>query len=250
MAGHSHWAGIKHKKGREDARRGKLFSKLAKHIMSAARRGGGNPDMNLELQYAIEAAKQGNVPKENIERAILKATGQLEGETLEPARYEGYGSGGAAVMMDALTDNRNRTNAEIRNIFSSHGAKVGNSGCVSWLFETKGLIILKLDDGDEEEVFDMAVEAGAEDFQKSGDYYEITCSVADLGRLKEALQKAAIGYESAEITQAPQNYVDLNVQEGRRILALMEEIEDHDDVESVYSNFNLPEELVTELGEQ
>jgi len=249
MAGHSHWAGIKHKKSREDARRGKLFSKLAKHIMSAARRGGGNPDVNLELQYAIEAAKQNNMPKENIERAILKATGQLGGEALEAVRYEGYGSGGAAVMIDALTDNRNRTSAEVRNIFSSHGGKIANSGCVSWLFQTKGLIILKLDQKGEDEVFDIAVEAGAEDFQKSGDYYELTCAVADLNGLKEALQQAGITCESAEITQVPQSYVDLSVEDGRKVLALMEEIEDHDDVENVYSNFNLPEELVQELGE-
>jgi len=250
MSGHSHWAGIKHKKAREDQKRGKLFSKLAKQIMSAARRGGGNPDTNLELQYAVEEAKQYNMPKGNIERAILKATGQLEGEALEAVRYEGYGSGGAAVIVDALTDNRNRTTAEVKNIFSSHCGKVGASGCVSWLFQKKGLILLKLGERTEEEVFDVAVEAGAEDFQRSGDYLELTCNVADLNALKEVLQSADITQESAEITHVPNSYVDLSVQDGRKILGLMEELEDHDDVESVYSNFNLPPSLVRELSDE
>ena len=250
MSGHSHWAGIKHKKGKEDEKRGKAFSKAAKKIMSAARRGGANPDTNLELQYAVEDAKSINMPKGNIERAILKGSGQLEGEKLESVRFEGYGRGGAAVMVDALTDNRNRTNPDVRKIFSKQGGRIGANGCVSWIFQTKGLMLVKLNDRSVEEIFDLVVEAGAEDFQEAGEVYELTCSIEDFQRVKDALGEAGIPYESAEITQVPTNYVDLDASDGRRILSLMEELEDHEDVENVYSNFNLPREMVQELEQQ
>ena len=247
MAGHSHWAGIKHKKAKEDVKRGKVFSRLSKAIMSAARRGGGDLATNLEFQYAIEAAKAANMPKENIERAILKATGQLPGERLEAVSYEGYGPGGAAILVNALTDNRNRTSSDVRRIFDSHAGKLGESGCVSWLFQTKGLLLVRLDDRGEEDVFEIAVEAGAEDFEQAGELYELTCEVEDFQNVKQALDKAEIAFESAEITLVPKSYVELDSADGRKVVAMMEELEDHDDIESVASNFDLPEELVAEM---
>ena len=248
MSGHSHWAGIKHKKGREDAKRGRLFSRLAKAIISAARQGGKDPSTNLALQYAVEEAKAANMPKDTIARAILKAVGELEGQQLASVRYEGYGSGGAAVMVDALTDNRNRTTANVRRIFDSHAGKLGTSGCVSWMFSTKGLFILDLGGRTEEEVFDIAVEAGAEDFQPSGEFYELTCPVAEFKNVRDALEGAGITHESAEITEVPTSYVDLDADEGRKILKMMGSLEEDEDVNGVHSNFNLPEELVAELN--
>jgi len=249
MSGHSHWSGIKHKKGREDERRGRLFSKLSKAVISATRQGGKNPDNNIELQFAIDEAKAANMPKDTIERAILKGAGELEGGQLDSVRYEGYGGGGAAVMVDALTDNRNRTTSHIRKIFDSHAGKLGTSGCVAWMFQTKGLIILDLAGRSEEEVFDLAVEAGAEDFQRAGDFYELTCPAGAFSGVKAALQGGGIEWESAEITQVPTSYVDLGLEDGRKILKMMEGLEQDEDVQGVYSNFNLPEELVSELAE-
>jgi len=250
MSGHSHWAGIKHKKERQDKRRGRLFSRLSKAIISAARRGGKDPDANLELQYAIEEAKAANMPKETIERAILKGAGELEGQQLEAVRYEGYGSGGAAVIVDALTDNRNRTTAHVRKIFDDRGGKLGASGCVSWVFQTKGLVILPAADRSEEELFDLAVEAGAEDFQRAGDFYELTCPARELKNVLDALESSGIQHDSAEITLVPLSYVDLSVEDGRRVLGLLDDLQEDEDVTNVYSNFNLPPELVAELSEQ
>ena len=247
MAGHSHWAGIKHKKAKEDKKRGKVFSHVAKQLMSAARRGGKDADNNLDLKYAIEAAKAANMPKPTIERAILKGAGELEGARLEAARYEGYGPGGAAVMVEAITDNRNRTTAIVRKAFNDHGGELGASGCVAWTFETKGLIPLQLDDRGEDEIFELAVEAGAEDFQQAGELYELSCGPKDLHALKQALQAAGVNWESAEVTMLPRSYVDLNVGDGRKVLKMMEELEEDEDVINVYSNFNLPAELVEEL---
>jgi len=250
MAGHSHWAGIKHKKEREDKKRGKLFSKLSKQIMSSARQGGKDPSLNIELQQAVEKAKEANMPKDNIERAILKGVGELDGVQLENIRYEGYGAGGAAVIVDTLSDNRNRTGSEIRKIFSSHRGNLGAQGCVSWNFESKGFIIINLEDYSEEEIFDLTVEAGVEDFQGSGDgVYELICAPEDFQSVRDALKKNGLDYESAEITEVPQSYVDLDINDGRKTLALMDELEDHEDVSNVYSNFNLPQELVEELSQ-
>ena len=249
MSGHSHWAGIKHKKAKEDKRRGKLFSKLAKAIMSAARRGGKDVNTNLPLQYAIEEAKAANVSKDTIERAVLKGAGELAGEQVETIRYEGYGAGGAAVIVDAVTDNRNRTTSNVRRIFEAHNGKLGTTNCVSWMFNTKGLLILKLDEDREEEVFDIAVEAGAEDFQKSGDFYELTCPPAEFQNVLSALNEHDIPHESAEITEVPTCYVNLGTDDGRKSLNMLEEFEEDEDVENVYSNFNLSEDLVRELSE-
>ncbi len=250
MAGHSHWAGIKHKKEREDKKKGKLFSKISKLLMTSARQGGKDPEHNIELQQAIDKAKEANMPKDNIERAILKGVGELDGVQIETLRYEGYGAGGAAVIVDTLTDNRNRTGADVRKIFSAHGGNLGAQGCVSWNFETKGLIILNLDDREEEEVFDITVEAGAEDFQKAGGSYELTCAPGDLHAVGQSLKENGLEFESSEITEVPQSYADLDYKQGKQILALLEELEDHEDVSNVYSNFNLPQELVNELEEE
>ncbi|MHC4480572.1 MAG: YebC/PmpR family DNA-binding transcriptional regulator [Planctomycetota bacterium] len=247
MAGHSHWAGIKHKKAKEDKRRGKVFSRVAKQIITAVRSGGKDPDTNLELKYATEAAKAANMPKDTIERAILKGAGELEGERLEPVRYEGYGAGGVAVMVDALTDNRNRTTAQVRKAFADHGGELGATGCVAWIFEMKGLVLLPLDERGEEEVFELAIEAGAEDFQQAGDVYEISCAPSDLQGLRDSLRGAGLEPETAEVTMVPKSYVDLDAEDGRKVLRLMEDLEEGDDVSNVYSNLNLPPELIAEL---
>jgi len=250
MAGHSHWAGIKHKKEKEDKKRGRVFSRLAKRIMTATREGGKDPNTNLELQYAIADAKAANMPKENIERAILKGAGELEGQQLEAVRYEGHGPGGTAVMVDALTDNRNRTTPHVRKILSDHGGSLGASGCVSWLFETKGLILLAKDGHSEEELLELAIEAGADDFQSEGEFFEVSCDPTAFHDVKQALGDAGAVIESAEITQVPTTYVDLGVEDGRRMLKLMDELEEDEDVTNVYSNFNLPEELMAELEKE
>jgi len=250
MAGHSHWAGIKHKKKKNDKKRGKLFSKLSKKIISAVREGGENPRDNIALQQAIDEAKDNDMPKDNIERAILKGAGKLPGAEPEPARYEGYSKGGAAVMVDALTDNRNRTNSEIQHIFEEHGGKVGTNGCVSWMFQNLGFFLLKANGRSDEEVFDIAVEAGADDFERAGDFFELTCDVEDFNDVKSALDEQGIEYETAEITRVPESYVDLDTEEGRRAVELTKELEDHQDVEDVYSNFNLPQELADELSDR
>ncbi len=250
MAGHSHWAGIKHKKAKEDARRGRIFSRISKQIMTAVRQHGKDPETNLELKYAIEDAKEANMPKENIERAILKGAGELEGQQVEPARYEGYGPGGAAVMVDALTDNRNRTTAHVRRIFEDHGGELGAHGCVGWVFETRGLVLVDSEAVPKEDLFDLAVEAGADDFQEAGDVYELSCEPTELESLKESLREAGLSWESAEITQVPKSYVDLDAADGRKMLNLMDEMEDDQDVTSVYSNFNLPRELVEQMEEE
>jgi len=247
MAGHSHWAGIKHKKKLVDAKRGRLFSKLVKVIISAARHG-ADPKANLQLLYAIDAAKAANVPKDTIERAILKGSGQLEGEQLESVQYEGYAPAGVAVLVDALTSNRNRTTPLVRKIFERHGGNMGTSGCVAWSFERKGLFIIELGELGEDEAFELVVDAGAEDFQPSGDYYEVTCAVTDWSTVKQKLEENDIRTESAEITMVPKNYVKVDMASGRKAVALMEEMEELDDVENVYSNFDLPEELVAQMA--
>jgi YebC/PmpR family DNA-binding regulatory protein len=249
MAGHSHWAGIKHKKAAVDAKRGKLWSKLARAIITAAR-GGGDPKANLALQYAIDKAKEANMPKDTIERAIKKGTGELAGAQLESVSYEGYTPGGAAILVDCVTDNRNRTTPLVRKAFERHGGNMGQPGCVGWLFERKGLFIAGLGERTEEQVFELAVEGGAEDFQKSGDTYEITCPAEEFGNVRDTLKEADVPVESSEITMVPKSYVELGVKDGRKTLALMEELDDIEDVENVYSNFDLPEELVRELDSE
>jgi len=246
MSGHSHWSGIKHKKGIVDAKRGKLFSKLAKDITVAARMGGADADMNLRLKYAVEKARDANMPKDNIERAIKKGTGELSGGQLDECVYEGYGVGGVAVMVQALTDNRNRTSGEIRKIFEVNGGRMGKSGCVSRLFQKKGLFTVSTATISEEDLLSVALESGADDLTNLGEAYEITCTVESFADVTAALEEHGITCDVAEIADVPQTYVDLDAKSARKVLKMMEALEDQDDAQSVSANLNIPEELVRE----
>ena len=248
MSGHSHWSSIKHKKGAADAKRGKIFSKLAKAITSAARQGGGNPEMNIKLQYAIDKAKAENVPKDNIERAILKGTGELGGDSeLFECIYEGYGSNGVAIMIEILTDNKNRTASEIRKIFERFGGNLGEPGCVSWMFQKKGMITVNVDGIEEDRLMTFVLDAGGEDLQVVGDEYQITCDTKDLNNIKNMLQKEGINLVSAEISMIPTSFIELNETTGRKVISLAEALENHDDVQNVYANFELPKDLLEQL---
>ncbi len=247
MSGHSHWAGIKHKKAALDAKRGKLWSKLARNIIMAAKNGGGDPDANLALRYAIDKGKEANMPKDTIEKAIKRGTGELEGANYEEILYEGYGTNGVAIMCEVLTDNRNRTASEIRHIFEKKGGSLGATGCVAWMFSKKGLFTIDASQADEDTIMEIALEAGADDFQHEEGSYEITCSVDNFQQVKQALQDSNISTNVAEISQIPSNTVKLDEDGARKILALMEMLEDHDDVQNVYANFDIPEEVIKKL---
>ena len=249
MAGHSHWANIARKKSLIDAKRGKLWSKLAKAIIVAAKHGGGDPDANLRLRYAIDAAKAVSMPKDNIQRAIRTGTGELKGGDLEESLYEGYGAGGVAVLCEILTDNKNRTAPEIRKIFEMCGGKLGGSGCVAYLFERKGVVRLPQTACDEDRLMEVTLEAGADDVKLVGDRWEVTCEPATMAAVVEALQKAGLVVESNEIVRIPTNSVDVeDVETARKVLDLVERLDDHDDVQSVAANFNIPEAAMAQLG--
>ena len=248
MSGHSHWAGIKHKKKVVDAKRGKLFSKLARNITSAARIGGANPDSNLDLSYAIQRAKDANMSKENIERAVKKGTGELPGASLEWVLYEGYACGGVAVMVQVLTDNKNRTVAEIRNLFEKHGSSLGAPGCVAWMFEHRGLITLSADGIEEENVFFAALDAGAEDVNLSGDLYEVYTSCAAMQTVRKTLEESSFDVQSSEISYVPTSSVNVGDKEARKVLTLMNALEEHDDVQNVFANFEIPTELIEQFA--
>jgi YebC/PmpR family DNA-binding regulatory protein len=250
MSGHSHWATIKHKKGAIDAKRGKLFSKLSRAIIIAARHGGGDPETNLKLRYAIEKAREVSMPKDNIERAIKRGTGDLEGAVLEEITYEGYGPGGVAILVDVLTDNRNRTNSEIRKIFERGGGKMGSAGSVAYQFERKGLFSVNAADTDEDTLMSLALDAGAEDMKRSGTTYDITCDPHAFAQVKEALTRAGLNPVVAEITQVPKVPVEADVETARKVMRLMEALDDHDDVQNVYSNLNITEEVVAAVGKE
>lgn len=248
MSGHSHWSSIKHKKGAADAKRGKIFSKLAKAITSAARQGGGNLEMNIKLQYAVDKAKAENMPKDNIERAILKGTGELGGDTeFFECIYEGYGPGGVAIMIEVLTDNKNRTAPEIRKMFERFGGNLGEPGCVSWMFQKKGMITVNVDGIEEDRLMTFVLDAGGEDLQVVGDEYQITCDTKDFNNIKNALQKEGINLASAEISMIPNSFIELNETTGRKVISLAEALENHDDVQNVYANFELPKDLLEQL---
>ena len=247
MAGHSHWASIKHKKGAADAKKGKAFSKIARMITVAARKG-GDPDMNPKLQLALDKARSVNMPKDNVERAIQKGTGDTSGETeLFECLYEGYGPHGVALMIEILTDNKNRTAPEIRKIFERFGGNMGEAGCVSWMFEKKGLIIVNNSNLNEDDLMMLVLDAGAEDLQKIGDVFQVICSQADLGKVKKAIEGKNIKVETAEVSWISKNNIDVEDATGRKVLRLMEALEEHDDVQNVYSNFNLPQSLLAEM---
>ncbi|NLE37108.1 MAG: YebC/PmpR family DNA-binding transcriptional regulator [Pirellulaceae bacterium] len=248
MAGHSHWAGIKHKKALIDAKRGKLWSKLSKAIIVAAKMGGGDPDANLRLRYAIDDAKAVSLPKDNIQRAIKKGTGELDGGNLEEVVYEGYGAGGVAILCEVLTDNRNRTAPEIRKIFELADGKLGGTGCVAWMFESKGLFLIPTDRTNEDSLMEVALEAGADDVTVQGENFEVTCDPSRYQEVSKALADASIEPEVKEITRIPANTVDLDADTARKVLKLMERLDDHDDVQNVSSNFNIPDDVMAEIG--
>ncbi len=247
MAGHSHWAGIKHKKALIDAKRGKVWSKMAKAIIVAAKMGGGDPDQNLRLRYAIDDAKSVSVPKDNITRAIKKGTGELAGGNLEEVIYEGYGPSGVAVLCEVLTDNRNRTAPEIRKVFEIAGGKLGSTGCVAWMFDSKGLFLIAADKTDEDTLMELALESGADDVATVGDKFEITCDPNAFQARSKALEDAEITPEFKEITRIPQNTVELDASTAKKVLTLMERLDDHDDVQNVSANFNIPEDVMAKL---
>jgi len=249
MSGHSHWAGIKHKKAAVDAKRGKAWSKIARMIIVAAKNGGGDPAANLTLRYAIDKGKAANMPKDTIEKAIKKGTGDLAGTSFEDVLYEGYGPSGVAIMVEALTDNRNRTGPEIKKIFEKRGGSLGTSGCVNWMFSKKGLITVATDNVDEEQLLEIALNAGADDMQSTGDVFEITCDPAAFEELKKALEEKEIPTEIAEISMVPQNTVEVNDEAtAKRIILLMEAFDDHDDVQNAYANFDIPDEIIARLS--
>lgn len=247
MAGHSHWANIAQKKSVVDAKRGKLWSKLSKAIILAAKMGGGDPSANLRLRYAINDAKAVSMPKDNIERAIKKGTGELEGGNLDEILYEGYGPGGVAVLCEILTDNRNRTAPEVRKIFEIAGGKLGATGCVAWMFDRKGLVIMGKSQIDEESLMELALEAGADDVQTYDDTYEVISEPDAFGAVCEALDAKGLTTDSREITRIPKDTVDLDVETARAVLKMMNALDDHDDVQSVSANFNIPDEAMAEL---
>jgi YebC/PmpR family DNA-binding regulatory protein len=248
MAGHSHAANIKHKKAALDNKRGKLWSKLAKQIIVAAKLGGGDPSANIRLRTAIDDAKAVSLPKDNIERAIKKGIGELEGGDVEEILYEGYGAGGVAILCDIMTDNRNRTAPEIRKIFELHGGKLGATGCVAWMFEKKGLFLFPADKVSEEALMEAALEAGADDVKAAGDQFEVLCEPDVYSDVSAALTAKGLVAESQQLTRVPKSTVDLDVETARKVLALMEALDDHDDVQNVSANFNIPSEAMAELA--
>lgn len=248
MAGHSHWARIKRKKGVTDARRGRLWSKLSRAIIVAAKIGGGDPDANLSLRYAIDAAKQANMPKDTIENAVKKGAGGGDANAYETVYYEGYGSGGVALLVEALTDNRNRTAPEVKKIFERAGGSMGVSGCVKWMFASKGIISVPTSAADEDRIAEIALEGEAEDYQLQGDVWEITAPVESYESLRQALAAAGIEPQSSELTMVPSSRVTVDAENGQKLLRLIEALEDQDDVQNVYANFDIPEEVMASLG--
>ncbi len=249
MSGHSHWASIKYKKAAVDVKRGKMWSKLARMIIVAAKNGGGDPSANLALRYAIDKAKAANMPKDTIEKAIKKGTGEVEGVNFEEVLYEGYGPSGVAVMVEALTDNRNRTTPEIKRIFEKHGGSLGTSGCVGWMFSKKGLITVSTNNIVEDQLLEIALAAGADDMKNTGSVYELTCEPGAYEELKKTLQEKGIPTEVAEILMVPRNTVPVsNEATARKIISLMEGFEDHDDVQNASANFDIPDEIMARLS--
>ena len=249
MSGHSKWASIKHKKGAADAKRGKIFTKIIKEISVAARLGGGDPDGNPRLRTAILNAKSNNMPADNVTRAIKKGTGELEGVHYEEATYEGYGPGGAAIFLEAMTDNKNRTVSEIRAALGKAGGNLGETGCVGWMFEKKGRITVKTDAKSEDDLMELAIDAGADDMQTIDDHYEITIAVENFETVRKALEEASVPMDTAELTRIPQNTVLLDEKKGKALLKLMDILEDHDDIQKAYSNFVIPDDVMATILE-
>ncbi len=250
MSGHSKWAQIKHKKAVVDAKRGKIFSKIAKEITVAARLGGGDPDGNPRLRTVLENAREVNMPGENIKRAIMKGTGELPGVSYEESIYEGYGPGGTAILLEVLTDNKNRTVPEIRHIMTKNGGNLGEAGCVAWMFEKKGYILVEKTKIDEDSLMSAALEAGAEDMKNDPgeDSYEIITAPEDVNKVKAALEAAGIPVSLAEITMLPKSYVALDGKSAEQMIRLVDALEDHEDIQNVYTNFDIPDEVMAKVG--
>lgn len=248
MSGHSKWHSIKHKKAAQDAKRGKIFTKTIREIAIAARIGGGDPDANPRLRKAIADAKAVNMPADNIKRAIQKGTGQLEGVTYEEIAYEGYGPGGVAIYVEALSDNKNRTVSELRRIFTTHSGRIGESGCVAWMFQRKGYIVVEKAKASEDKLLEVILDAGAEDMREDGSNYEIFTSPENYESVANALKKHNIELAASNLGYIPQNYVKLEGKQAQQLLNLMEELEDHDDVQHVWANFDIDEEEIAKYS--
>jgi len=248
VGGHSHWKGIKEKKGKVDAKRGKLFAKLIRAIEITARQGGANPDNNPTLADAIQRAKDGRVPRDTIERAIQRGGGEAGGANFQQVFYEGYAPGGVAVLVETLTDNRNRTSQDIRSIFTKHNGALGEPGSVKWMFDKRGLILIDKTATDEDRLMEIALEAGADDVRDSGDEWEVVTDPASFEPSRAAIEEAGIAPASAEITMVPQNTVPVDQSNARSVIRLVEALEDHDDVQAVHANFDIPDAVLAEVG--
>ncbi|MFH1652721.1 MAG: YebC/PmpR family DNA-binding transcriptional regulator [Pseudomonadota bacterium] len=247
MSGHSKWSTIKHKKGAADAKRGKLFSKLIKEVTIAARIGGGDPDANPRLRTAVDKARDANMPSDNIVRAIKKGTGELEGQAFEEIWFEGYGPGGVALLIETMTDNRNRTVAEIRYLLTKMNGNLGETGCVGWIFSKHGVLTFDKSIG-EDKLMEIALEAGAQDIQADGDYLIVTTDPANFHKVKDAIEKTGLKPVQAEVSMTPQNTVKLDEGQAEKMIKLMEALEDHDDVQNVYANFDIDDEILKKLA--
>ena len=250
MSGHSKWHSIKHQKGVADARRGQLFTKLTREIIVAAREGGGNPEMNFRLRLAVQKARDANMPTDNIDRAVKKGTGELEGGSLSEVVLEGYGPSGTAILVNALSDNRNRTIQEVRSVFTRHGSSLGESGCVAWLFDSKGVIIIKADNIDADELALSAIDAGAEDVKVENGYVEVYTVPEDLEKVRAALEENDVAISSSELLMVPKTMVQLDEKAAMQALKMMEKLEDIDDVQNVFSNADIPDSVVEEYQAQ
>ena len=248
MSGHSKWAGIKHKKAAADAKKGQVYTKLIKEITVAARGGGGNPDTNASLRTAIARAREENMPSDNVKMAIKRGTGELPGITYETVIYEGYGPGGVAILIEALTDNKNRTTAEVRNIMSKKGGNLAGGGSVSWMFVKKGYILIEKSQAKEDELMSIVLDAGAEDMKSDEKNYEIFTAVQNLEQVKQALQTKGIKWQIAELTMLPSSTVKVTGNDAKQVLALVEGLEEHDDVQQVYANFDIPDEILEQMA--
>ena len=248
MSGHSKWVNIRIKKGKMDSLRGKAFTRLAKEIIAAARAGGGDPNNNLRLRNAIQKAKEGSMPSDNIKRSIMRGTGELEGAQYEEITYEGYGPGGVAVLVHCMTDNRNRTAPEVRSIFRASGGNLGESGCVGYLFDHRGIIMVSKEQGDEDTIMMAALDAGAEDVQADDEFYEVTTSPGDVYKVREALEKAGIAVLEAEARMVPQNTVTVTGKDAVQVMKLIDAFEENDDVQNVYSNVDIPDEEIASMA--
>jgi len=244
MSGHSKWHSIKHQKGVTDARRGQLFTKLTREIIIAAREGGGNAEMNFRLRLAVQKARDSNMPMDNIERSIKKGTGEIEGGTLSEVTLEGYGPNGIAILVNALTDNRNRTIQEVRSTFTRHGGNLGESGCVAWLFDSKGVITIKADDVDADELALAAIDAGAEDVKVESDYVELYTIPEELEKVRATLEESEVKIDSSELIKVPKSLIELDDKAAMQALKLLDKLEDVDDVQNVFSNADIPDSVV------